>query len=48
MATLKKVELGVLVTLGSFGTQGRHSICTEEFPVSLQIFLTLNMSLSHP
>ena len=44
----KKLSLVCWLPLAVLETQGRHSICTEEFSVSLQIFLTLNMSLSHP
>ena len=43
-----KLSLVFWLPLAVLETQGRHSICTEEFSVSLQIFLTLNMSLSHP
>lgn len=43
----KKLSLVCWLPLAVLETQGRHSICTEE-SVALQIFLTLNMSLSHP
>ena len=44
----KKLSLVFWLRLAVLETQGRHSICTEELSVALQIFLTLNMSLSHP
>ena len=44
----KKLSLVFWLPLAVLETRGRHSICTEELPVALQIFLTLNMSLSHP